>query len=147
MYMCGSIWGIWILYITPLFNFMWNLNKKFWEELITYFPFAIIWVFGMRSRKKTLVCMWNEVNKTIQFERLQCWCYWWKGFMKYAIKMASCGILYIPSSLKIGTGVQAILRLCLRNLRGCNVDITNGRDFLVMPLRWAQVLWYTYKVS
>jgi hypothetical protein len=28
----------------------------------------------------------------------------------------------------IGTGVQAILRLCLSNLRGCNVGIADGRD-------------------
>jgi hypothetical protein len=43
---------------------------------------------------------------------------------------------------KIGTGVQAILRCCLRNLRGCNVGITDGRDLWIMPLRWAQVPWY-----
>jgi hypothetical protein len=35
--------------------------------------------------------------------------------------------IYIPSLMKIGTGVQAILRLCLRNLRGLNVGITNVR--------------------
>jgi hypothetical protein len=28
--------------------------------------------------------------------------------------------------MKIGMGVQAILRLCLRKLRGCNVGITDG---------------------
>jgi uncharacterized protein YraI len=48
--------------------------------------------------------------------------------MKYAVEMASCGMIYIPSFVKIGTGVQAIVRFCLRNLRGCNVDITDGRD-------------------
>jgi hypothetical protein len=26
--------------------------------------------------------------------------------------------------MKIGAGVQAVLRFCLRNLRGCNVGIT-----------------------
>jgi hypothetical protein len=30
--------------------------------------------------------------------------------------------------MMIGTGVQAILRFFLRNLRGCNVGITDGRD-------------------
>jgi hypothetical protein len=45
------------------------------------------------------------------------------------IEMASCGmILYIPSFMETGTGVQAILRLCFRNLRGCNVGNTDGRD-------------------
>jgi hypothetical protein len=30
--------------------------------------------------------------------------------------------------MKIGTGVQAILRFCLRNFRGRNVGITDERD-------------------
>jgi hypothetical protein len=28
--------------------------------------------------------------------------------MMYAIEMASCGMIYLPSFVKIGTGVQAI---------------------------------------
>jgi hypothetical protein len=36
--------------------------------------------------------------------------------------------IYIPSFMKIGTGIQAILRFCLRNMRGYNVGITDGRD-------------------
>jgi hypothetical protein len=46
----------------------------------------------------------------------------------YTVEMASCGMIYLPSFVKIGTGVQAILRSCLRNLRGCDVGITDGRD-------------------
>jgi hypothetical protein len=49
--------------------------------------------------------------------------------MRYAVETASCGMIYAPSFMKIGTGVQAILRFCLRNLRGCNAGITNGKDF------------------
>jgi hypothetical protein len=41
--------------------------------------------------------------------------------------------------MKIGTGVQAILRFVLRNLRVCNVGITDGKDFGITPLRWDQV--------
>jgi hypothetical protein len=54
--------------------------------------------------------------------------------MIYAVKMALCGThdihvrAYIPSIMKIGTSVQAILRLCLRNLRGCDAGMTDGRD-------------------
>jgi hypothetical protein len=44
---------------------------------------------------------------------------------------------YMPF-MKIGTGVQAILRFCFRNLRDCNVGVTDGRD-LFMALRWLQV--------
>jgi hypothetical protein len=47
--------------------------------------------------------------------------------MKYAVEMDSCGMIYIRSFLKIGTCVQLVLRFCLRNLRGCNDGITDGR--------------------
>jgi hypothetical protein len=40
----------------------------------------------------------------------------------------SGGMIYILSLMTIGAGVQAILKLCLRNMRGCNVGITDGRD-------------------
>jgi hypothetical protein len=49
-----------------------------------------------------------------KFDRLQCQYYWWKEFMMYAIEMASCGMIYLPSFVNIGTGVQAILRFCLK---------------------------------
>jgi hypothetical protein len=58
-----------------------------------------------------------------------------------------CGKIYKPSFMKIGIGVQAILRFNLRNMRGCNVGITNGRDLWIMPLRWDQVLWHKDWVS
>jgi hypothetical protein len=47
--------------------------------------------------------------------------------MMYDIEMVSYGMLYISCFMKIGTDIQAILRFCLGNLNGCNVDITNGR--------------------
>jgi hypothetical protein len=49
--------------------------------------------------------------------------------MKYAVETASCGMIYIPIFTEIVPGIQAIRRFCLRNLRGCNVGITYGRDF------------------
>jgi hypothetical protein len=45
-----------------------------------------------------------------------------------AVEIVSCGMICVPSFIKIGTGVQAILRFCFRNLRGCNVGITDERD-------------------
>jgi uncharacterized protein YraI len=59
--------------------------------------------------------------------------------MTYAIEMASCGMIYFPSIMKIATGLQATLRFCLRNLKGCNVGITDGRDLRSVLLRWAEV--------
>jgi hypothetical protein len=46
----------------------------------------------------------------------------------YVVDMAFCDMIYLQSFVKVGTGVQAILRFCLRNLRGCDVGITDGRD-------------------
>jgi hypothetical protein len=37
-------------------------NKKFWEELVAYFPFTVI-LISDTSRKKTLVCMRNEFKQ------------------------------------------------------------------------------------
>jgi hypothetical protein len=52
-----------------------------------------------------------------------------KGFMKCAGKMGSGGfMIYITSFIKIGTGIQSVLRFCLRNCRGYNVGIADGRD-------------------
>jgi uncharacterized protein YraI len=59
--------------------------------------------------------------------------------MMYAVEMALSGMIYLPSFLKIDTGVQAILRLCLRNLKGCNVGITDRRGLWSTPLRWLHV--------
>jgi hypothetical protein len=108
-----------------------NNYKKFWEELMAYFHFTIIWVSDTTSRKKTVVCMRNEVSKTIRFGSLQCWYYWWEFFMKCTIEMASEGMIYVPHFMKIGTCVQAIWRFCFRNLRSCNVDISGGRDLWI----------------
>jgi hypothetical protein len=47
----------------------------------------------------------------------------WDDFMWYGI----------PSFMKIGTGVQAVLRFSLINVRGCNVGITDGRDLWITP--------------
>jgi hypothetical protein len=48
--------------------------------------------------------------------------------MNFAVETGSGEIMHIPSSMKIGAGVQAVLRFGLRNLRGCNVGIADERD-------------------
>jgi hypothetical protein len=44
------------------------------------------------------------------------------------------GFMYVASFMKIGTGVQAILRFGLRNFRGCDVGITDGRDVFIFAV-------------
>jgi hypothetical protein len=49
--------------------------------------------------------------------------------MIYAVEMALCGMyVYIPSYVKISTGIEAILTFCLRNLTGCIFNITDARN-------------------
>jgi hypothetical protein len=45
----------------------------------------------------------------------------------YAVEIASFAVIYIQSFMNTGTGIEAILRFCLRNLRGCNVGITDDK--------------------
>jgi hypothetical protein len=48
--------------------------------------------------------------------------------MMHFVDMGSCSIIYLPSFMKIGTGIQATLRFCLSNLKGTNVGSTDDRD-------------------
>jgi hypothetical protein len=41
--------------------------------------------------------------------------------------MVSCAVIYLIGFVMIGTGIIAISRYCLRNLKGCNVGITDGK--------------------
>jgi hypothetical protein len=43
----------------------------------------------------------------------------------------------LPSFMKVGTGIQAILRFYLSNLNCCNVDVTDGRGLQIALLGWA----------
>jgi hypothetical protein len=49
--------------------------------------------------------------------------------IKYAIEMVSYAMMYLPSSMKIGIGIQAILRVCCRNLKLKFVGIIDGEFF------------------
>jgi hypothetical protein len=56
--------------------------------------------------------------------------------MKSHVAMALCGMMYVPSFVKIGTGIQATLRFCHRNLRDCNAGNTVWRDLQALRLDW-----------
>jgi hypothetical protein len=42
----------------------------------------------------------------MQFEKLQCWYYYWEGFVLCTVQMASGGRIYIQSFMKIDSGIQ-----------------------------------------
>jgi hypothetical protein len=39
----------------------------------------------------------------------------WEGFTNYAVEMGSGSIIYIPSSIKIGSGIQKFIEGIYRN--------------------------------
>jgi hypothetical protein len=41
--------------------------------------------------------------------------------------------------MDIFADVEVVLGLSLRNLRGYNIDVIDGRDLRITPLRWGQV--------
>jgi hypothetical protein len=53
------------------------------------------------------------------------------GIYEVCREMASCGMIYIPSFMKLGIGVQAILRFFLGNFNGWD-----GRDLRITSLIW-----------
>jgi hypothetical protein len=34
---------------------------------------------------------------------------WWEGFMQYAVEMGSGAMIYIPSFIQIGSGIQKMM--------------------------------------
>jgi hypothetical protein len=55
--------------------------------------------------------------------------------MKYAVEMASCGVMYVLIFMKNSTAIQAILKFCLINLNLCNTGVTDGKELRSAPLR------------
>jgi hypothetical protein len=54
--------------------------------------------------------------------------------MKCFVEIGSVGMIYVPGFMKNGAGVETILRTSFRNLKGCNIDITDGNDLYCIPL-------------
>jgi hypothetical protein len=59
--------------------------------------------------------------------------------MKCTVEICSGGMINIQNFMKIGTGVEGIVRFYLSILKGCNVGITDGRCLGNVLLKWPQV--------
>jgi hypothetical protein len=57
-----------------------------------------------------------------------------EGIYYVLVEMSSC-MIFLPTFMKIGAGVQTILRFCPRNLRGSNAGVTDGKELWSAPLR------------
>jgi hypothetical protein len=60
----------------------------------------------------------------------------------HAAEMASCGMIYTLSFMMIRRGAQTILGFCLRNMRGCEVCITDRMELSSALFRPALVACY-----
>jgi hypothetical protein len=67
------------------------------------------------SRENNLVCVHSELDKAIQFERLQHWCYWSDWLIKCTVEMAPKSMTFRPNLLKIYLGLRVILMLLPRH--------------------------------
>jgi hypothetical protein len=96
------------------------------------------WFRPSSNIKGITLTIWEAIVSVLLMRKIYDECHW-DGLS---------GMTYIHTEfMKICTGVQAILRSRLRNMRGFNDGITDRRFFTSAPLRWTQVRWYTYQVS
>jgi hypothetical protein len=82
-----------------------------------------------------------------QFERLQCWYYWWEGLTKYTTQMAADGMICIPNLIINGSGIKVILRLLSQQFKRLHCWYYWWERFTKYVLRWLHVAWYIYQVS
>jgi hypothetical protein len=70
-----------------------------------------------------------------------------EGNCKCTAEFGSGVMINLPSLMKIGTGVEAILRFSFRTLTDCNIGITHGRDLRCAPLRYLHIALYVFLSS
>jgi hypothetical protein len=85
-----------------------DTNTKFHDD----------WLRNLRNIIVNTATIWEAVILELLIE---------KTYGVHLIMVLSC-MMYVPSFMGIGAGIQAILSFSLRNLRCCNVGITEGRN-------------------
>jgi hypothetical protein len=55
----------------------------------------------------------------------------------YGVEMVTRGKIFFPNFMIIGKDVQAILKIFLSNLDGCNIGITEEKELGSASPRWA----------
>jgi hypothetical protein len=86
-------------------------QQNIWELLIAYFHFITNCVSYTKMGQDFFVYNPSGCNVGI-------------GIYELCLRMASCDTIHISVLMEIGIGVQAILRICLKYLKRCNVVIT-----------------------
>jgi hypothetical protein len=84
-------------------------NRKFWEELIAYFPLIRQVPHRKRLQQFFHCCVCIRCRGNIWIGGNIYAITDWKGFMKYAVEMGSGAMIYIPSLIKIGSAIQKLI--------------------------------------
>jgi hypothetical protein len=103
-----------------------NLYKRFWEEIITYFPrydtnriendpsnnsciVSCVFVTAVTFLPSRCLAMISGILPSRCLATIGGYTHrrtdWWEGFMKYAVQMASGDKIHIPSFIKNGSGI------------------------------------------
>jgi hypothetical protein len=96
-----------------------TINKKFWEELIAYFP--LIWQGQHRKRRvlqfSNIACIrcrgivFTEPLPSNDSGDPHTNTHWREGFMKCTLEMGSGAMACIPSFIKIGSSIQKLMEV------------------------------------
>jgi cytochrome c oxidase assembly factor CtaG len=92
-------------------------NKKFWEELIAYFPLIRHGQHRKRCVQKFYCCVcircrgnvYTEPLPTNYREYTHKHTDWLEVLMKYTVEMGSCVMLYVRSFIKIGSAIRKFM--------------------------------------
>jgi hypothetical protein len=130
----SEIWGSLMLILRMERN--WRSVLFSWAQA-AYYLYQVSWTLVQILKEGSASAVWKAVMLVLLY-------YWSKRFVEYAVKMASCIMIYVQSFMKIYmyTDAEAILRFCFRNFRGCNSSVSGGRDLWITPSRWGLVPWY-----
>jgi hypothetical protein len=129
---CMNVWGVGLLGPRTATYSRLSWDRLMWHDIHNK-------CHGHRLKHSSNI--WNitseiwEATVMVLLKRRICYVCQWHGLSS---------TIYIPGFMYIEIGIQIILRFCLRNLRGLNVGITDGRNLWCTPLRWPRVAWYIY---
>jgi hypothetical protein len=100
-----------------IFQLSVNVKKKFWEELIAYFPwYGTDHIENDSSNNSSIACVFATAvtflpSRCLATKRGYTYRHtdWWEGFFNYVIEVGSGAVIHVPSFIKIGSGIQKLI--------------------------------------
>jgi hypothetical protein len=109
---------------------IWTITKKFWEKLIAYFPWydtghiendasnnssivACVFVAAIMFLPRGWLATIRKYLPSRCLATIEGYTYKhtdrWEGFINEAVEMGSGALMYVPSFIKIGSGIQKLI--------------------------------------